>query len=118
MSDKKYGTGFRILGEDLEKEDLMMRWYQQLIKTLKESAKEHDITHPEITITGVVYEKDERPEKTMKENEEYCNCGNYKWLCKELESEASFLFVHGIKIENRGPFKFCPYCGLRVKEGK
>ena len=65
MTDKKYGTGFRILEEDLEKEDLMLRWYQQLIKTLKESAKEQGITHPEITITGVVYEKDERVNMTI-----------------------------------------------------
>jgi hypothetical protein len=47
--------------------------------------------------------------------EGFCDCDNYKWLDKELKGEAVFLHVHGWKIENRGPFKFCPYCGKRVQ---
>jgi len=47
-----------------------------------------------------------------------CNCENYKWLDKELGNIAVFLHVHGMKVENRGPFKFCPYCGRLVRERK
>lgn len=49
-------------------------------------------------------------------SEEYCFCDDYKWLNKKLDGMAIFLFIHGQECkENRGPFKFCPYCGKRVK---
>ncbi len=50
----------------------------------------------------------------MKVAAKKCDCDNYKWLDQELKSEAVFLHVHNWKMENRGPFKFCPYCGKRV----
>ena len=46
--------------------------------------------------------------------EKICDCDNYKWLIGELGREATFLYIHGLTIENRGSFKFCPYCGKQV----
>jgi NADH pyrophosphatase NudC (nudix superfamily) len=44
-----------------------------------------------------------------------CSCDDYKWLDEQLGGMAVFLWAHGQEIkENRGPFKFCPYCGKRT----
>ena len=46
----------------------------------------------------------------------YCDCDDYEWLSARLKSMATFLWVHGQGLEeNRGPFKFCPYCGKAIK---
>jgi hypothetical protein len=53
--------------------------------------------------------------------DERCNCENYRWLDKQLKSVAVFMWSHNQEPrENRGPFKFCPYCGkgVEIKEGK
>ena len=47
---------------------------------------------------------------------ERCNCENYRWLDKQLKSVAVFMWSHNQEPrENRGPFKFCPYCGKGVE---
>jgi len=51
--------------------------------------------------------------------DERCGCDDYKWLQKQLGGQAVFLWAHGQGLkENRGSFKFCPYCGKRVKGEK
>jgi hypothetical protein len=46
-----------------------------------------------------------------------CSCDDYKWLSEQLGSMAVFLWAHGQEIkENRGPFKFCPYCGKCIRK--
>jgi len=48
--------------------------------------------------------------------DERCNCENYQWLDKQLKSVAVFMWSHNQEPrENRGPFKFCPYCGKGVE---
>jgi len=54
------------------------------------------------------------------EVDEICDCDDYKWLKEKLGGMTVFAWVHGQEPkENKGPFRFCPYCGKRVtvKEG-
>jgi len=47
---------------------------------------------------------------------EYCDCDDYKWLSEQMDRVYIFLWAHGQEIkENRGPFKFCPYCGKPIE---
>ena len=49
------------------------------------------------------------------ELDEACDCNGYKWLNQKLNSWAVFMGIHSQGLtENRGSFKFCPYCGKRV----
>jgi hypothetical protein len=61
----------------------------------------------EQAILDLIESSDKGPEV-----DEACDCDDYKWLRGELK------WIYGLTIENRGPFKFCPYCGKRIKEEK
>ncbi len=46
----------------------------------------------------------------------FCSCDDYKWLQEQLYTMAVLAWNHGQGLkENRGHFKYCPYCGKGVK---
>jgi len=47
-----------------------------------------------------------------------CTCQKWKQHIPRLESLVMIGFVHGMTVEHGVVFKFCPWCGKKLKEVK